>query len=239
MYILPAIDLIEGKCVRLLQGRYDRQINYNDDVAAQAKEFIEGGAEWIHVVDLDGAKAGRIINTSAIAKIVSAGKCKIEVGGGIRDEQSIKLMLELGVERVIIGTKAANDFHWFSQMANKFRGKVALGLDAKDGNVAVQGWTEKTELKLLDFAIEAAKFPIAAIIYTDISKDGMMAGPNFERTKELADNVNVPIIASGGVNSIEDVRKLAQMGNIAGAIIGRSLYEGKITVAEAIKASKA
>ena len=237
MYIIPAIDLIHGKCVRLIQGEYDRRINYEKDPVQQAQEFFLAGAKWLHIVDLDGAKVGRPCNTDKISDIAALGKLKIEVGGGIRDEASITRLLDIGVERVIIGTKAVSDFEWFSEMAEKFSGKIVLGLDARGSKVATHGWTQDSPQSLLEFAIEAAKMPLAAIIYTDITKDGMMAGPNFERTKELAEAVDVDVVASGGVSRIDDIQKLAGTRVVA-AIIGRSLYEGTINLSDAINAAK-
>jgi phosphoribosylformimino-5-aminoimidazole carboxamide ribotide isomerase len=236
MYIIPAIDLRDGKCVRLIQGRYDRQINYHDNPVEQAKEFSAYGAQWLHIVDLDGAKLGRPVNTDTISAIAALGQLKIEVGGGLRDEASIKQLLDLGVERVIIGTKAVSDFEWFGEMANKFTDKIVLGLDAKGSKVATHGWTQDSSQTILEFATEAAKLPLAAIIYTDIAKDGMMSGPNFERTRALVEAVDVPVVASGGVNTVEDIRKLAEF-NPAAAIIGRSLYEGTLKLTDAIAAT--
>jgi phosphoribosylformimino-5-aminoimidazole carboxamide ribotide isomerase len=161
----------------------------------------------------------------------------IEVGGGLRDEASIKQLLDIGVERVIIGTKAVQDFEWFSEMSQKFSGKIVLGLDAKGSKVATHGWTQDSSLTILEFAAEAAKLPLAAIIYTDIAKDGMMSGPNFERTKSLVEAVDVPIVASGGVNTVEDIKKLTEFSPEA-AIIGRSLYEGTLKLTDAIQATK-
>ena len=238
MYIIPAIDLRGGKCVRLIQGQYDRQITYKDDPAAQAQEFASAGAKWLHVVDLDGAKIGKPVNTESIAKIVAGGQLKVEVGGGIRNEQSINELLDMGVERVIIGTKAVTDFDWFSEMAEKYNGKLVLGLDAKGSNVATQGWTQSCGQTIMDFAAKAAELPLAAIIYTDIAKDGMMSGPNFERTKELADSVDIPVVASGGVCTAADIKKLVQLGSVAAAIVGRAIYEGTITVEQAIEAAE-
>ena len=237
MYIIPAIDLRDGKCVRLIQGQYDSQITYEDDPVRQAEQFIVDGARWLHIVDLDGAKLGKPINTDTISAIAVLGKLRIEVGGGLRDEPAIKQLLDLGVERVIIGTKAVSDFEWFSQMVEKFSGKIVLGLDAHGTKVATEGWTKDTNRTLLDFAVKVAKLPIAAIIYTDISRDGMMTGPNIERTKALVDAVDVPIIASGGVTIVEDVKNLVKTG-VDAAIIGRSLYEGTLRLADAINAAK-
>jgi len=237
MYIIPAIDLRDGKCVRLIQGRYDRQINYEDDPVKQAREFSSAGAKWLHIVDLDGARLGRPVNTDAISAIAALGLFKIEVGGGLRDEDAIKQLLDIGLERVIIGTKAVSDFEWFSRMAEKFSGKIVLGLDARGSKVATHGWTQDSPHNLLEFAAEAAKLPLAAIIYTDITKDGMMTGPNLERTKALVEAVDVPVVASGGVNTIEDIRKLAEFSPEA-VIIGRSLYEGTLNLSDAIKAAE-
>jgi len=237
MYIIPAIDLRDGKCVRLIQGQYDRQINYRDDPVEQAREFSSDGAKWLHIVDLDGAKLGRPVNTDTISAIASLEILNIEVGGGLRDEASIKQLLDIGVNRVIIGTKAVQDFEWFSEMAKKFSGKIVLGLDAKGSKVATHGWTQDSSLTLLEFAAEAAKLPLAAIIYTDIAKDGMMSGPNFERTKALVEAVDVPVVASGGVNTVEDIKKLTEFSPEA-AIIGRSLYEGTLKLTDAIEAAK-
>ena len=237
MYIIPAIDLRDGKCVRLIQGQYNRQINYEDDPVKQAREFSSSGAKWLHIVDLDGAKLGRPVNTDAISAIAALGLFKIEVGGGLRNEDALKQLLDMGVERVIIGTKAVSDFEWFSQMAEKFSGKIVLGLDARGSKVATHGWTQDSPHNLLEFATEAAKLPLAAIIYTDITKDGMMTGPNLERTKGLINTVDMPIVASGGVRELGDIKKLAELGAEA-VIIGRSLYEGKLKLADAIKAAK-
>ncbi|AQT70224.1 1-(5-phosphoribosyl)-5-[(5-phosphoribosylamino)methylideneamino] imidazole-4-carboxamide isomerase [Anaerohalosphaera lusitana] len=237
MYILPAIDLMDGKCVRLIQGDYHKQMVYRDNPVDQAAEFRQAGAQWLHVVDLDGAKIGKSVNADTIAAIVNADLgLKVEVGGGIRDEDSIKRMLNAGVDRVIIGTRAVNDFGWFTQMVEKYPNKLVLGLDARGSKVAIEGWTQEGSHSLLEFAKQAAHMPIAAIIYTDISKDGMMAGPNFERTGELAAAVSVPVIASGGVTTLEDIKKLAPL-QVEGAIVGRALYEGTLDLKDAIAAA--
>jgi phosphoribosylformimino-5-aminoimidazole carboxamide ribotide isomerase len=191
----------------------------------------------LHIVDLDGAKAGKPINTDTISAIAALAQLKIEVGGGLREEDSIKQLLDMGVERVIIGTKALIDFEWFSEMTNKFSGKIVLGLDARGTKVAIEGWTKNSTEPLMKFAKKAAKLPLAAIIYTDITKDGMMKGPNLERTKALAKAVGVPVIASGGVSKTGDIEKLAEAG-VEAVIIGRALYEGKLSLAEAIEATK-
>jgi phosphoribosylformimino-5-aminoimidazole carboxamide ribotide isomerase len=251
MDVIPAIDLRDGKCVRLIQGRYDRQITYKDDPVEQAREFHGDGAAWLHIVDLDGAKAGRPINTKIISAIAALGLLKVEVGGGIRDEASIRQLLDIGVARVIIGTKAVDDFDWFSRMAEQFRGRLVLGLDARGDTVATHGWLCSTPAPggdsstpaeggwatVLEFAAQADKLPLAAIIYTDISKDGMLSGPNIERTRTLVEAVKTPVIASGGVKEANDIRKLKPIG-VAGVIVGRSLYEGTLTLPDALAAAK-
>lgn len=238
MVILPAIDLKNGKCVRLIQGEYHRQITYEDDPIKQANSFKAAGAKWIHLVDLDGAKLGKPYNTDAIREICTIDDINFEVGGGIREESHISQMLDLGINRVIIGTSAVNEFDWFCQMAEKFPQKLALALDARGSKVASHGWTKNSARLIQDFAEEASKLPISAIIYTDITKDGMLSGPNFERTKALADSLpDTDIIASGGISTVEDIKKLAEI-NVAGAIIGRALYEGSLKLEDAIEASK-
>ncbi len=237
MDVIPAIDLRDGKCVRLLQGRYDRQITYNDDPAEQARRFYADGARWLHIVDLDGAKAGRPMNTQSITAIAQLGLLKIEVGGGIRDEASIRELLDMGVARVIIGTKAVSDFDWFSDMARRFKGRLVLGLDARGAMIATHGWLEDSSQPLLEFAARADKLHLAAIIYTDISKDGMLSGPNIERTAALVDAVKTPVLASGGVKEAADIKKLIPI-RVAGVIVGRSLYEGTLNLKDAIDAAK-
>ncbi len=237
MDILPAIDLVGGKCVRLIQGQYDKQITYQDDPLAQAREFQEAGSQWLHVVDLDGAKAGRPVNADVVERIAKAVPLKVELGGGVRDEATIRRMLDAGVTRLIIGTRAVTHFDWFSEMTQKFPGRLVLGLDARGAQLATEGWLQQGGRDLLDFAKQAAGLPIAAIIYTDISKDGMLAGPNLDRTRQLSEAVEVPVIAAGGVTTIEDIKNLKSAG-ISGAIIGRALYEGTITLKAALDAAQ-
>jgi phosphoribosylformimino-5-aminoimidazole carboxamide ribotide isomerase len=236
MDVIPAIDLRDGRVVRLIQGRYDHQITYKDDPVEQARQFHTDGATWLHIVDLDGAKAGRPVNTKTIAAITATGLLKVEVGGGIRDEVSIRELLDLGVTRVIIGTKAVDDFDWVRRMAQQLRNRLVLGLDARGDTVATHGWIEGSTQDALRFARQADALPLAAIIYTDISKDGMLCGPNIERTKALAQTVKTPVIASGGVREADDIRKLKPIG-IAGVIVGRSLYEGTLTLKDALAAA--
>jgi len=237
MYVLPAIDLLKGNCVRLIQGEYHRQITYEDDPVKQAERFASAGAQWVHIIDLEGAKVGQPVNTDSVKSVAALNKLKIELGGGIRDEESIEQMLGIGVERVIIGTRAVSDFEWFSSMAQRFSGRIVLGLDARGSKVATHGWTQESHQSLLEFAARAAELPLAVIIYTDITRDGMLAGPNLERTKALVETVDVPVIASGGVKDIHEISKLKQIG-VDGVVIGRSLYEGTLELSAAIEAAK-
>jgi phosphoribosylformimino-5-aminoimidazole carboxamide ribotide isomerase len=237
MDVIPAIDLRDGNVVRLIQGQYDRQIMYRDDPVEQARQFHADGASWLHIVDLDGAREGMPVNTETITAIARLGLLQIEVGGGIRSEASIRQLLEAGVTRVIIGTKAVSDFEWFSDMARRFKGRLVLGLDARGTTVATHGWVENSAQTMLEFAAQADKLPLAAIIYTDISKDGMLTGPNIERTRSLVRTVKTPVIASGGVREVSDIRKLKPIG-VAGVIVGRSLYEGTLDLKEALAAAR-
>lgn len=239
MYVIPAIDILDGKCVRLVQGEYNRYINYEDNPAKKAIEFKEAGAEWLHIIDLDGAKIGKCVNIDAIRDIVAHAKdLKIQVGGGIRDRQSITTVLDLGITRVILGTKAVNDFEWLKSVASEYPGKIVLSLDARGSKVATEGWKKDSSLELIDLAKKAAELPLSALIFTDINKDGMLSGPNIEKTKQLAESINLPVIAAGGVTTIEDIRKLAETKIISAAIVGRALYEGTINLAESIKLCK-
>ena len=237
MDILPAIDLIDGKCVRLIQGEYHKKITYKDDPVAQAKEFFDAGAAWLHIVDLDGAKLGKPMNADVVAQIAKSVSMKIELGGGVRNEEAIVKMLDAGVTRLILGSSAIKQFDWFCEMARKYPNRLVLGLDARGSTVATEGWLQQGAHSVLDFAKKAADLPLDAIIYTDISKDGMLAGPNIERTKTLVEAVDLPIVAAGGVTTVEDVKTLKAAG-VAGAIIGRALYEGTITLTDALAAEK-
>jgi len=239
MYIIPAIDILGGKCVRLVQGEYNRYINYEDDPAKKAVEFKNAGSEWLHIIDLDGAKVGKCVNIDAIRDIIAHAKdLNIQVGGGIRDRQSVEEILNMGVTRVILGTKAVSDFEWFSSVVKEHPGKIVLSLDARGGKIATEGWKKDSSLELVDVAVKAALLPLSAIIFTDINKDGMLSGPNIEKTKHLAESVNLPVIAAGGVTTIDDIRKLAETRVISAAIVGRALYENTIDLAQAIELCK-
>lgn len=235
MHLFPAIDLRGGKVVRLLQGDYDQQTTYGDDPLEQAKAFEDAGATWLHVVDLDGAKAGRLIHREVIASICSKTNLKVEVGGGVRNESTIEALLHVGVDRVIIGTAALRRWDWFeSLMGNPtYRGRLVLGLDARDGKVAVAGWEETTDTLAVDIAEKVSDWPLAAIVYTDIATDGTLKGPNIEQTLAMCEATHVPIVASGGVGTLQHLQDLRELP-IQGSIIGRALYESSFTIEQAI-----
>jgi phosphoribosylformimino-5-aminoimidazole carboxamide ribotide isomerase len=236
MIILPAIDLIGGRCVRLRQGDYSQETVFDEDPVAVARRFEAAGAKWLHVVDLDGAREGEPKNLATIRAIVDAVRMSVEMGGGIRTTAAAQELLDLGLARVILGTRAVLEPEWLAEVAQKFPGWVALGLDARNGRVAVEGWREQSARTASDVAASVAGLPLAAIIYTDIARDGMMTGPNVEATAALAKASPFPVIASGGVTTVDDVRRLSKIG-VAGAIIGRSLYEGRITLDAALAAA--
>ena len=234
--ILPSIDLRGGRVVRLQQGDYDRQLNYDVDPIATALSFKSAGAEWLHVVDLDGAKEGRPVQSELIGSIIREARLRVELGGGVREREHVEELLGAGAERVVIGTRALEDWHWFEKIVRipEFARRIVLALDAKDGTVATRGWTKSSGKRAVDVAEWVSDWPLAAILYTDVAKDGMLQGPNYDQTKLLAEAGEVPVIASGGVGSIDHIRKLRALP-VWGAIVGRSLYEGKVNLAEAIR----
>jgi phosphoribosylformimino-5-aminoimidazole carboxamide ribotide isomerase len=233
MRILPAIDLRGGQCVRLRQGDYAQETVFGADPAAMARRWVDQGADYLHLVDLDGAKQGRPINGASVRQIVAAAGVPCQLGGGLRSEDHLREALGWGVERVILGTRALQDPDWCERMARTFPNQVALGIDARDGLVATEGWVTVSTRSALELARTCAAWPLAAIIYTDISRDGMLEGPNVEATAQLAAAVAVPVIASGGVTTLDDIARLARRG-LAGCIIGRALYEGRLDLAEAL-----
>lgn len=238
MIVFPAIDLKDGKCVRLRQGDLDQTTVFNTDVAAQARSFEAAGFRWLHVVDLNGAVAGASLNADAVRQILDAVAIPVQLGGGIRDLAAIESWLAAGVSRVILGTAAVRTPALVTGAARNFPGRVAVGIDARDGMVAVDGWTNDTGVPALELARRYEEAGIAAIIFTDIARDGMLQGVNVSATAELARAISVPVIASGGVSSAEDVRILKQSGApVAGVIIGRALYDGRISPAEALAAA--
>lgn len=237
MYLFPAIDLRDNQVVRLHQGDYDRQKVYGSDPAAMAQSFADAGATWLHVVDLDGAKAGRVLHLDVIKRICQETPLKVEVGGGVRTTGAIDSLLQAGVERVILGTAALQNWEWFSKLMDNptYRNRIVLGLDARDGQLAVGGWLEQTDTSAVQVAVEVSDWPLAAIVYTDIATDGTMKGPNIDATRHLAQSTRVPVVASGGVGTLEHLRQLRELP-IQGAIIGRALYEGAFDVKQAIEA---
>jgi phosphoribosylformimino-5-aminoimidazole carboxamide ribotide isomerase len=236
MIVIPAIDLKEGKCVRLEQGLMDKDTVFNDNPAAQARAWQDQGAEMLHIVDLDGAFAGEPKNRDAIESIVKAITIPSQLGGGIRDIETIEAYLSLGLTRIIIGTAAQRNPELVRQACARFPGQIVVGIDAKNGMVAVQGWAEVTDITAVELARKFEGFGVSAIIYTDISRDGMMQGPNLEATKALAEAVSIPIIASGGVSSLKDIENLMaiETSGISGVITGKAVYTGAIKLAEAV-----
>ncbi len=233
MQVIPAIDLRGGHCVRLRQGDFDQETVFGDDPAAMAARWESEGAGRIHLVDLDGAKTGRPVNVEAVRAILDRVRVPCQLGGGIRDEATIAAWLEAGIERVVVGTQALRDPEWFGRMANDYPGRLLLGLDARDGRVAAEGWLETSGVDALSLALQFDALPIAGIIYTDIARDGMLEGPNLESTAALAEAVRSPVIASGGVGHLQDIERLATLP-IAGCIVGRALYDGRFTLSSAL-----
>jgi phosphoribosylformimino-5-aminoimidazole carboxamide ribotide isomerase len=235
--LFPAIDLKEGLAVRLEQGDMARATVFNHDPVEQARVFAAQGFQYLHLVDLDGAFAGRPMNAKAVERILAAVKIPVQLGGGIRDRATIEAWLGKGVTRVIIGTAAVRDPTLVKQAAAAFPGRVVVGLDARDGKVAVEGWATTAELSVLDLARRFEDAGVAAIVYTDVARDGMLKGLNLDATVALAEAVTLPVVASGGLASIDDVRALLtpRARKLAGAIIGRALYDGRLDAAEALK----
>lgn len=240
MIVIPAIDLKDGKCVRLEQGLMERDTVFNDNPGAQARAWQDQGAELLHIVDLDGAFAGEPKNRAAIEAIVRAVSIPTQLGGGIRDMATIEAYLALGISRVIIGTAAQRNPELVKEACEKFPGRIVVGIDAKDGMVAVQGWAEVTGITAVDLARKFEGFGVAAIIYTDISRDGMLQGPNLEATRQLAEAISIPVIASGGLSTLQDIRELmtVESAGVTGVITGKAIYTGAINLAEAIRIGK-
>ncbi len=234
MQIWPAIDLRGGKCVRLQQGDYARETVFSDDPVAMAQRFAADGAKYLHLVDLDGARDGKPTNHDIVRQIVAAVDMECELGGGVRDEATIQALLETGLGRVVLGTAALKNANWFRQMCEKYPQRLVLGIDARDGLVATDGWLETSNTPATELADQFRDVPLAAIVYTDIATDGMLQGPNVEAMAEMQRHVDVPVVASGGVTTIDDVRRLEKAG-LAAAIIGRAIYEGTLELTEAIE----
>jgi phosphoribosylformimino-5-aminoimidazole carboxamide ribotide isomerase len=240
MIIYPAIDIMGGKCVRLYQGRADQATVYADNPAEMAQKWVDEGAEFLHVVDLDGAFKGSPQNINAIREIASTVKIPVQIGGGIRTLQDLDRLFNVGVRRVVLGTTAITDPNFVRAACSEHPKSIVAGIDAKDGKVAIKGWVEKTDIFAVDLAAQLELYGISHIVYTDITMDGTQKGPNVFATEEVAENVHIPVIASGGVSSLEDIRQLKplQRSGVEGVIVGRALYEDNFTLAEAIELAR-
>jgi len=232
MQVIPAIDLRGGRCVRLQQGDYDRESVFGDDPAAIAEKWAGQGAGRIHLVDLDGAKIGKPVNVEAVREILARVDVPCQLGGGVRDEETVAAWLGAGIERVIVGTKALKDPDWFRRICAAYPHRVVLGLDARDGLVATDGWLDVSSVEAAALAEQFDDLPMGGVVYTDISRDGMLQGPNLEATGALARRLKTPVIASGGVGTLEDIAHLAALP-IAACIVGRALYDGRFRLDEA------
>ena len=241
MIIFPAIDIKKGNVVRLLQGKFDEVTEYSGAPTATAKLWEEKGAQWLHVVDLDGAQTGEMQNIDTILRIAQSTNIPVQTGGGIRKKEDIRKLLEGGTARVILGTKAIEDRTFLKEIIDQWKDKIAVSLDCSNGMLAQRGWTSISNLKATDFVKDLEALGLSCLIYTDIARDGMLTGPNFESLIELAETTNIPIIASGGVSNIEDIKKLLtiQDKGIIGAITGKAIYEGKLDLKEAIAVASA
>lgn len=236
MILYPAIDLKDGQAVRLVHGDMEQSTVFNDDPAAQAMSFVNAGCEWLHLVDLNGAFAGTPVNAAPVEAILKTCKVPTQLGGGIRDMATIEAWLDKGLTRVILGTVAVENPDLVREAARAFPNQVAVGIDARNGRVATKGWAEETDVMVTDLAKSFEDAGVAAIIYTDIMRDGAMGGPNIEATADLARAISIPVIASGGVSSLADLKALKATNVISGAISGRALYDGAIDLSEALKA---
>jgi phosphoribosylformimino-5-aminoimidazole carboxamide ribotide isomerase len=235
MLVIPAIDLKSGNCVRLLQGKKDAVTVYSNDPGETAKKWESSGAKLLHIVDLDGAFSGTQENFDAIVRIRKSVKIMLQVGGGIRDSGNLLKLFSAGIDRVIIGTAAVEDPEFLTSSCRKYPGRVLTGIDAKDGMVAIKGWEEVTSITAQELARRLELVGVAGVIYTDIGRDGMLSGPNIEATREMAENVRIPVIASGGVSCMDDIKNLMQIKNLWGAITGKAIYSGKLDLGEAIR----
>ncbi|GAB4242431.1 MAG: 1-(5-phosphoribosyl)-5-[(5-phosphoribosylamino) methylideneamino]imidazole-4-carboxamide isomerase [Stanieria sp.] len=238
MEIIPAIDLLEGKCVRLYQGDYDRSQVFNENPVEVALHWVEQGATRLHLVDLDGAKQGKSVNLNVIEAITAAIPIPVQVGGGLRDRFAVSNVLNLGVQRAILGTVAVEQPELVTQLAQEFPGQIVVGIDARDGLVATRGWLETSEVAATELAQRMAQQGAAAIIYTDIHRDGTLSGPNLPALRELANAIDIPVIASGGVSSLTDLLSLLALESlgVTGAIVGRAIYTGDVNLKEAVQA---
>jgi len=240
MLIIPAIDIMGGKCVRLYQGKKEQAKVYSDDVVAVAKQWEAEGAELLHVVDLDGAFTGKPVNHRLIENIIDSVNVPVEVGGGIRTEETIELYLEMGAERVVLGTRAINDPEFLIEMCRNYHERIILGIDAKDGMIATDGWVNITDKDAIGFARRFEEVGVGGVIYTDLTRDGSMVGPNIPAIREFVRSVELPIIASGGISNIQDVEALYELSKdgLVGVIVGKALYESRLKLKELIERFK-
>ena len=235
MKIFPAIDIKDKKCVRLVKGEFDNKTEYDLSPVEQAKKYQDHGFKNLHIVDLDGALTGQTINLDIIQDIISRFDLKVEVGGGIRNFENIKKYVDIGAEKVILGSAAIKDKDFLKEACQKFPNKIALGLDAKDGYLSVSGWKENSNQSTLEYLCDVNDYGVSRLIYTDINKDGMKQNPNFEETSKVAEKSNCPVIISGGVSSLEDIKKAKTLKNIEGIIVGKAIYDGDIELDELVK----
>ena len=235
MKIFPAIDIKDKKCVRLVKGEFDNKTEYDLSPVEQAKKYQDHGFKNLHIVDLDGALTGQTINLDIIQDIISRFDLKVEVGGGIRNFENIKKYVDFGAEKVILGSAAIKDKDFLKEACKKFPNKIALGLDAKDGYLSVSGWKENSNQSTLEYLGDVNNYGVSRLIYTDINKDGMKQSPNFEETSKVAEKSNCPVIISGGVSSIKDIKKAKTLKNIEGIIVGKAIYDGDIELDELVK----
>ena len=235
MKIFPAIDIKDKKCVRLVKGDFDNKTEYKNSPVDQANSYKDYGFKNLHIVDLDGALTGETVNVDIIQEIVKNSNLKVEIGGGIRNFDSIQKYINAGVDKVILGSAAIKDKNFLKEACQKFPDKIALGLDAKDGYLSVSGWKENSNLKTLEFLKDVNDYGASRLIYTDINRDGMKLSPNFDETENVANNSNCPVIVSGGVSSIDDIKKAKTLKNIEGIIVGKAIYDGDIKLEELVK----
>ena len=235
MKIFPAIDIKDKKCVRLIKGDFNQKTEYKISPVEQATQFIDKGFKNLHIIDLDGALTGETVNLDIIKEIVRKFDFKVEVGGGVRDFDSIQEYADIGVDKVILGSAAIKDKNFLKKACKRFPKKIALGLDAKDGKLSVSGWKESSGISTLDFLNEVNDYSISRLIFTDINKDGTKESPNFEETLKVAEISNCPVVISGGVSSIEDIKKAKTLKNVEGVIVGKAIYDGDVKLEELAK----
>ncbi len=240
MLVIPAIDLKDGKCVRLSQGRMDQVTLYSENPAEIARKWEGMGAELIHLVDLDGASAGRPVNTESIRKIIDSVKIPLQLGGGIRDQRTAEEYFSLGIDRIVLGTAACEQPELIAEACRRYPGKILVSIDAREGKVAIKGWEEVTSEGAIELARKLEELKVAAIIYTDIKRDGMLSGPNLDETRKLAESLNTPVIAAGGISCLDDIHSLMELEQygVEGVITGKALYSGKLDLREALELTR-